>query len=291
MNPVLRFVGPTLAWLRERHILALVAFAGTITALVASLLLPDASWYPLRIIAGVAGAAAVIADRFADSYEKKVSAITFVESERSAEKSIEHLNVFLSEAIEITFLQGEAREEATKALRRQITQFAARSIGDGTRASFYPMRREGGGGKRVLGPPFHTTEFGRYDKPTRPFEERVDPDHEIWGLLDRDDEEPEVRSYPEEVYGLDWSKKKYRTFYSVPVKANTVQLGFLSVNNSKVGAIGGPQRATLLAMARTLALMLAMEKGPQSMKTQAAFHEVSGVAVTVGNNNEEVADG
>ncbi|WP_105035028.1 hypothetical protein [Cryobacterium aureum] len=63
---------------------------------------------------------------------------------------------------------------------------------------------------------------------------------------DKADEEAEVKSDPEVVYGVEWSMKKYKTIYSVPVKANMVQLGFLSVNNAKVGAIGGPQRAAVL---------------------------------------------
>lgn len=284
---VLRAIGPLALWLRTYWILAIAIFLGAVFNAYAALALTSPEWIALRITAGVVGAAAVIADRIADAYEKKLNSITFRESERSAERAVENVNIFLSEAIEAMFLEGSAREASVRALKRTLVRCAAGAIGDLSRASYYPMRRVEGG-SRILDRPSHHTEHGRYDKPDRPFIEAEDPVHEVWAIMDRADEEPEVRSEGEAVYGVDWTKKKYKTFYSVPVKANMVQFGFLSVNNAKVGAIGGPQRAAVLAMARTMALVIAFTKGPRSLNTQAGYYEVSADPANVSASTEEV---
>lgn len=283
----LKAIGPLTLKLKRWWVLPILALVGALAAVIGPIYLVDPGWAWLRITAGSVAALAILADRVADYFDKKTAELTFRESERSAEKSVGALNVFLSEALEAMFLENVARTEAIKTLRRTIARTAAACVGDGSRASYYPLRRETGG-TRILDRPFHATEYGRFDKPDRPFLESEDPDHEVWTVLDRADEEPEVRSDDEEVHGVDWSKKKYRTFYSVPVKANMVQLGFLSVNNSKVGAIGGPQRATVLAMARALALVMAAHKGPRFLNEQAAYYRVSGVSANVSGNTEEV---
>jgi hypothetical protein len=286
MGPFLLSLGPLTLWLKQKFVLPVVTFIGAVVAVFAPLVLTDAGWAPLRILAGVLAAISIVADRLADTYEKKLALITFRESERSAEKAVDDLNILLSEAIESMFLEGSARVEAIKALRRTLARQAVSSIGEGSRASYYPLRR-GEGGTRILDRPLHATAHGRFDKPDRPFVEAETPLHEVWRILDRADEEPEVRSAPEVVGGVDWNNKKYDTFYSVPVKANMVQLGFLSVNNAKVGAIGGPQRAVVLAMARTMALVIAAQKGPKFLNSQAAYNRASEVAVSVGATTEE----
>ena len=236
IGPVLTAIGPLILRLKKWWILASLALIGAVAAVIAPIYWIDPGWAWLRIAAGVLAGLAIFADRLADFYEKKLGNITFRESERSAEKSVGALNVFLSEAIEAMFVQGASKTEAINTLRRTLARTAAACIGDGSRASYYPLRRLPGG-SRILDHPLHHTEFGRYDKPDRPFIESEDPNHPIWALMDRADEEPEVHSEPEEIYGVDWDKKKYKTFYSVPVKANMVQLGFLSVNNAKAGEI------------------------------------------------------
>ena len=284
---VLRALGPMSSWLRKRWLLAIATFIGAIISVLAPFLLTDPGWNPFRIIVGVATAVAIILDRVADRYETKLADLTFRESERSAEKAVENVNIFISEALEAMFLSGTAREQAIRSLKRTLVRCAAACVGDGSRASYYPMRR-GDGGTRVLERPSHATEHGRFDKPDRPFIEAEDPDHEVWTILDRSDEEPEVRSKPEKVYGIDWNKKKYKTFYSVPIKADMVQFGFLSVNNAKVGAIGGPQRAAILSMARVYALVISGFKGPLFLNTQASFHTMSVVAPTLSGITEGV---
>lgn len=271
LGAFLHAVGPLLSKFKRWQIFTVVTFVGAVVAVIGPFIWSDPGWHWLRIVAGIAAAAGILGDKLADRYDATVAKLKFRESERLAEKAIDDLNVVLSEAIEAMFLTGRPRDEAARALRRTVARQAASAVGDGSRATYYTMRREAGG-SRILDNAVHGTEHGRYDRPDRPFIEREDPAHTIWTLLDRADEEPEVCSAPDEVYGLDWTKKKYDTFYTVPVKAKSVQLGLLSVNNAAAGAIGGPQRAAVLAMARTMALVVTVIKGAPSMNSQQSRH-------------------
>lgn len=228
----------------------------------------EAWWVTFRVLSivlGVAAVLSVIGDKMADGWEAKAASWTLQEGERAAEASILQLNVVLNEAIRTLNLTGRRQEDAVEALRRTIVNQAAQSVGDLTRATSYNLYWEKDG-TRVLRDAEHGV-VGRRDKPNKPFYERLHPDLEIWRMLDRDDDEPDVRSYPEVIEGLDWAAKKdrYLTFFSVPVKAGNVQLGMLSVNNKVVGAIGGPQRAVILAMAKTLGMATAAAKGTKLM--------------------------
>jgi hypothetical protein len=281
IGPILHAVGPMLSYLRKKFVLVVLTFAGAVAAVIAPIFwATDPGWNWLRITIGGLAALAIVGDRMADRFEQRLAALTFRESERSAEKAVDDLNVLLSEAIEVMFLTGASRTEAIRTLRRTVARQAASAIGDGSRATYYTLRRESGG-TRILDQPKHGTEHGRFDVPNRPFVEKEDDLHDIWELMNRADEEPEIHSEPETIYGVDWARKRYKTFYTVPVKANAVQLGMLSVNNSKVGAIGGPQRAVLLAMARTMALVITSHKSQQSLNTQVAFAEMSAASTTV----------
>lgn len=289
LGPFLRAVGPLFSWLRDRYILLGASFLGAVVAVISPIFWSDPGWNWIRITAGVLAALAIVADRVGDRYEQVVATLTFRESERAAEQAVDDLNVVLSEAIEAMFLEGASRRDALKALRRTVAHQAARAVGDGSRATYYTLRRESGG-KRILDQALHGA-VGRYDKPDRPFIENDDPDHEIWRLMDRADEEPEVKSRPDAVYGVDWDKKKYDTFYTVPVKAASVQLGLLSVNNSKAGAIGGAQRAVILVMARLMALVVAAQKGPGFLNSQAQYHRMSLAGGTVSATSQEAPNG
>lgn len=236
----------------------------------------EAWWVTFRvasIVAGVLAVLSVIGDKMADAWEAEAASRTVHEGERAAEASILQLNVVLNEAIRTLNLTGKRQEDAVEALRRTIVNQAAQSVGDLTRATSYRLYREKTD-LRVLKDAEHGV-VGRRDKPNKPFYERLDPELEIWRMLDREDDEPDVRSYPEVIEGLDWEAKKdrYQTFFSVPVKAGNVQLGMLSVNNKVVGAIGGPQRAVILAMAKVLAMATAAAKGPKIMNELVAEQE------------------
>lgn len=219
-------------------------------------------------------ALAVAFDKIADNYDKVIEAaqaaeakrladLTLAGSEDAAENAVSDLNTFLLEALNVAFREGASRQEHLQTLRRILVMCAAKAIGPGSRATYYTL--DGDRGNRVLGDAQHQTEYGRTDRPDRPFIEREDPQHTIWQLLDRSDEEAEVHSAPEEVYGLDWEKARYVTFVSIPVKAGNAVFGVLSVNCANAGAIQGVQRGTLLAMARAFAIALAYVTGPRNL--------------------------
>lgn len=223
----------------------------------------------LSIALGVLAVLAVVGDKVADKWEARASSLTIAAGERAAEKSILDLNVVLNEAIRTLALTGQRQSDAVEALRRTVVNQAAQAVGPGTRATSYKLHREKDG-TRVLRDAEHGV-WDRKDKPNKPFFERLDPELEIWRMLDREDDEPEVRSYPEDVPGLDWSTKieRYKTFFSVPVKAGNIQLGMLSVNNKTDGTIGGPQRAVVIAMAKALAIATAASYGAKIINEQA----------------------
>jgi len=67
-----------------------------------------------------------------------------------------------------------------------------------------------------------------------------------------------------------------------------VQFGMLSVNNREVGAIGGPQRAVIIAMAKVLAMATAASCGAKALIEEAenqtardAFPTMSATGATV----------
>ena len=236
----------------------------------------EAWWVTFRVISialGVLAVMSVLGDKVADAWEAQAASRTLQEGERAAEASILQLNVVLNEAIRTLNFTGKRQEDAVEALRRTVVNQAAQSVGDLTRATSYNLYREKGG-KRVLRDAEHGV-VGRRDKPNKPFYERLHPGLEIWRMLDREDDEPDVHSFPEVIEGLDWEAKKdrYRTFFSVPVKAGNVQFGMLSVNNKLVGAIGGPQRAVIIAMAKVLAMAKAAANGAKVINEMSAEQE------------------
>ena len=277
---VVKFFGPLSSFLRRSFILTglTLVSAVLVVGIPQWFLLKngrtDPAWAPLSVAAGIVIAVAVVLDRIADAYEKRIAAGTLTGSEESAENTVTDLNTFISEALEVTFLEGNARMKHIKALRRILVLCAAKCVGPGSRATYYTLRVLPDK-TRILGAPQHHCEYGRYDKPSRPFIETEDTDHSVWQIMDGPDQEPRVHSEGEEIYGLDWTRKKYKTFISVPVKAGEVQFGFLSVNNARVGAIGGPQQATILAMARIFALVLSNARGPRLMNSRQGTYEMS----------------
>jgi GAF domain-containing protein len=294
-NPdVVDLLGPLAEVLKKNFLLLGATLAGTLATILIPRIFVDAENAPVPetgpwvVAAGIIVAVAVVLDKIADLYEKRASQESLRGSEDTAANAASDLNTFLVEAIEVSFDQGAAMRKGTKTLGRMLTMTAAKSVGPGSRATFYTLTHDDAG-LRTLGSPEHTTEYGRYDKPKRPFVEAEDPTHPIWRIMDGPDEEPEVVSAPDEVYGINWSDKKYKTFLSVPVKANDVQFGLLSVNNSTVGSIGESQRAIILSMARTMALVLALQQGPKTM-TSLLTSGVPVVSVKIETDRNGAAD-
>lgn len=269
---LLDIVGPLATRLKARFILPVAILVGTILALLSTGLFavngaPNPGWRPWVITFGVIAALAVILDKIADAYDSRDADIEFKGAEYTAQSSVSDLNAFLEEAIEIAFLEKGPRAYATQALRKRLVHFACKSIGPGSRATYYtldPIEP----GERVLGDPQHAVELGRRDKPARPFIERESPEHDVWAILDGADEAPDVKNAPEPVGDMSWERKPYDTFLTVPVKARGVQFGLLSVNNVEAESIGEAQRATIVAMARVMATVLAFTTGNRKLTTR-----------------------
>ena len=241
---------------------------------------PAANWVAIGF-AVVAGAS-VLLDKVADRYEKVLTTETLDGVENSAQNMIKDLNAFIEDALRVGFQGGNTRAYAIRSLRSDLVQAAVKAAGPGSRATYYHLD-DSTPGQRVLGSPVHATGYGRRDKPRRPFVEAEDPDLDIWRVMDAPDEEADIKVFGrDEVVGLDWSRKKYRTFLSVPVKAEEAQFGLLSVNNVDPNALGPVERETILALARALALVLSMETGPQNLAAlQSALAPVSGAPTNV----------
>lgn len=218
---------------------------------------PLPGWTPLVVVLGIAAALAVALDRVADAYDARESELELAGAEDTAENAVRDLNTFLERAMATSEHSPETRASHLDTLRQILVMCAAKSIGPGTRATYYTLSLADDG-SRILGDPKHQCEYGRTDKPSRPWVEAENPSHEIWKIMDGPDEEPKVRHSYEVIDGLDWSKKQYDTFVSVPVKFEKNLYGLLSVNSSEDGSIAASQRAAILAMARTMALTMAM---------------------------------
>lgn len=256
-------MGTTAAALKKYWILTVVIGLAAVLAIfhrsvfVDDKGVPLAGWTPVVVTLGVGAAVAVVLDRVADAYDARISALEFQGAEDTAENAVRDLNTFLGQALATSAHSPEDRVAHLDTLRQILVMCAAKSIGPGTRATYYTLSYATDG-SRILGDPEHQCEVGRSDKPERPWIESDNPSHEIWKIMDGPDEEPQVRHVTEVIDGLNWSKKPYDTFVSVPVKFKDQQFGLLSVNCSKDGSIAASQRAAILAMARTMALTLAL---------------------------------
>ncbi|MDI2097401.1 hypothetical protein [Ruicaihuangia caeni] len=280
-------------WLRDHWVLTGFTLLGSVVAIAGPVLFLDengdqtpewrAAWVYLAIAAGVA----VVLDRIADTSEARHGDLLLRAAEDDAERSVLDLNTFLEHAIEVAETKGAARERAIQILRKTLASVAARAVGvQGGRASFFPLTRDAEGW-RTLGPPVHGTAYGRSDTPMRPFIEKDEPEHPIWKVMDGPDNEAVVFSEGDVVHGVDWDRKVYKTFISVPVKAGLAQFGMLSTNSSEAGSIGGAQRAALLAMARGMAMVYAFDAGPQGL---AVMQSPDGMSVSRSNVGPEEAN-
>jgi hypothetical protein len=285
---VARALGHIAVTLRDNYWFAGAIALGTLVAGI-SAFIADENAVKFWVLGGaIATAGGALGDWFADRHEsilleeaKETEKDAAVQAEIRAERAIEELNFILTEAHAAMFLTGASRRDAIQALPRTFVRSAAALLGDGSRASYYQLS-DSTPGARCLTDPVHGKGLGRSDEPPRPFLEAEAPDHDVWRIMDRPDVETAVRSEPEAVGGVVWDRVQYTTFYSVPVKAKNVQFGFLSVNSSVAGSIGGPQRATVLAIARILALVLAGDTPPRELQTAASSTPPSDGRATFG---------
>lgn len=312
-DSLLDLLGPLASAARKNYVLTiLVAVTVIVTGLLPKLAVNDKGaplpWTtPVVIVAICVGAIAVLFDRFGDDADKRVTqqeservleearsvaALEYEGSVATAERSASELNTFLQEAIEVSFLGATSRSTEVRALRRHLARSAANSIGPNTRATYYTLQ-DRTPGKRVLGDPKHSATVGRRDKPLRPWIEEESPEHDIWKILDQPDEHQDVHEAPDSVKDVVWENVRYDTFLTIPIKAEGVVFGVLSVNNAAAGSIGEVQRSVIVSMARTMALVLALDAGPQNLKNLTSGDDLSHGAVTLyedEEDNEELED-
>ncbi|MFL0361344.1 hypothetical protein [Curtobacterium flaccumfaciens] len=283
--------GPIASPLRKNFVLGLAILAGAVVAVAVPKIFVDKAgtpetWTtPVTITFGIVAAIAVLLDRIADSYDKRDRNRELSGSESTAEASVSELNSFLREAVEVTFLEGDARAAAMSGLKRNLVRFAANSIGPGSRATYYTLL-DATPGARCLGDPQHATTVGRTDMPSRNWFETKNPTHEMWRILDAADSHPKIRNVPEAIGDTVWGEVPYDTFLTVPVKAHERVFGVVSVNNATAGAIGDAQRAVILAMARVMALTLAFDAGVTTMTSGSRDNITSAGTVTVRPDEE-----
>jgi hypothetical protein len=298
--------GPLAFPLRKNYILSgLIALAAITLVVLPKLAINDKGaplpWTtPVVIVFGSLAALAVAIDRVGDDYEKRrtrleneaeaasaraTAALEYAGSVATAERSVSELNIFLLEAIEVSFLEASSRNTEVLALRRHLARSAANAIGPNTRATYYTLLSRVSG-NRILGDPKHGATVGRRDKPERPWKESENPSHDIWKILDAPDEHPDVHEAPDEVSDLDWENVRYDTFLTIPVKANGVVFGVLSVNNAAAGSIGEVQRSVILAMARVMALVMALDTGVRKLNGLGSSGVLSPDSITLYEDEE-----
>jgi hypothetical protein len=305
-DKILDAFGPLALPLRTRYILSvLIAVSAIVIAALPKIFTtddgsPHAWTTPVIIVFAVVAALSVAIDRIGDDYQKRQSATAHVAvvkaaqenaaleyegSVATAERSVSELNIFLLEAIEVSFLEASSRSTEVLALRRHLARSAANAIGPNTRATYYTLLSRVPG-NRILGDPQHGATVGRRDKPERPWREVENPDHDVWAILNAPDEHPDVHEAPDEVRGLNWELVRYDTFLTIPVKAHGVVFGLLSVNNASAGSIGEVQRSVILAMARVMALVLALDTGARTLKGHGASGKMSDETDTLYQDEE-----
>jgi len=290
-DALLTYLGP-LSWaLKEHWVLPLVTFASVIGA-------PALLYYVPRTAAGevepwvrngvvtlaIVGALAVLADRLADRYDSRVTeeqaaglAEEGTELLAAAEQSTLHrfneLNWLLDRAHGTAFLsQQDARDTLIDAIRDSVVKAAASALGPGSRATYYQLVWDDDGTRRLVNPR-HALTVGRSDQPEKEWVERSNPTHGMWTLLNRDDSEPPIFQSPDPAANLDWNRVDYDCFVTLPVRAEQLVFGVLSVNSSDLGAIGETEKAMVLAAARLLALVEATHRGAEQARTDSEAQE------------------
>lgn len=264
-----RSLGSASVWLRERLILAgalLVTAIGAGTS--STLLATGAPWAPAVLFGlGFVGAVAVFLDQVADRYEKNVSVVLGEAQDDAVSDALIALLTLLDDSHRIAFQEGRPREVAIETLQSQLASAAASApTASRVRASFYRLTSDPSGQRELRDPKSR----GRVDEASTEWVEKDDPDHPIWQIMSGRDTDCRILSAPDPWPRIDWDAKPYKTVISAPVTAKApagddVVFGMLSVNAPQVGDLTETDRLTVIAMARVMALVLAMKTGPRKL--------------------------
>ncbi|MFF1883549.1 hypothetical protein ACFVVC_18995 [Pseudarthrobacter sp. NPDC058196] len=262
-------VGQVALFLRDHWILtAAIALAAIALATLPRLAL-DANgklldWaVPLLTGLGIAAALAAVADKLADHHSKQLDKIQLLGQQELGHLALAPMISLLDTVHDGAFVGGKARQELLTTLRTTLaTAAAAIPAADDIRATYYPLTRDAKNW-RVLKDP---KSRGRMDEASSTFLESQDPDHPIWKILDARDTDCEIVSAPDPDRGVNWKTKPYQTFISVPVKVGNIQFGLLSVNAPNVGDLTELDRVAMIALARIMGAVLALNTGPTKLR-------------------------
>ncbi|MGO1971631.1 MAG: hypothetical protein ACTH2Q_01605 [Propionibacteriaceae bacterium] len=203
---------------------------------------------------------ATAADKIADRYDSQETERAKQAEISAVTNSLTALIGLLDSAHGVAFKEKTARTSALQDLRIPLIQSAHNSpTATDVRATYYPLTRDEND-LRVLRDP---KSRGRVDQASTEFFERDDPDHPIWTLMSSKDTSCVIYDEPDPTPRVDWATRPYKTFISVPVQADGVVFGMLSINAPEVGDLVEVDRLSVITMARIMALTLAMNKGPR----------------------------
>lgn len=223
---------------------------------------------PVVTALGVSAAVAAALDKIADKHSKNVDALEAIGEQTAGSRAVGALVSLLEEVHDASFVDTPLRGERWKTLRVSLaTAAAAAPAANNVRATYYPLTRNAEGW-RELKDPKSRGRGNRQDQAESEFFEVEDPEHPIWKVMDTRDTKCEIISEPDDSWGINWSEKPYKTVISVPVKADKVQLGLLSISAPAVGDLTELDRLSLIALARTMGAVLALEAGSTAMQAE-----------------------
>jgi hypothetical protein len=267
-------LGRVSLWLRDKWVLTgCIALAAAALALLPRYAV-DAQgkmldWALLIVTAlGIAAAMAAALDKFADKHSKKLDALEAIGEQTAGGRAVSAIVVLMEEIHDGAFVGSAMRRDRWTTLRASLAAAAAAvPTAENVRATYYPLSKDVNDW-RELKDPKSRGRGNRQDQADSEFFEAKEPDHPIWKIMDARDTACEIISEPDENCGVDWDEKPYKTFISVPVKAGKVQFGLLSVNAPVVGDLTELDRLSLIALARTMGAILALERGPTDMRAE-----------------------
>jgi hypothetical protein len=272
-NPIATKFYELLYELREKHVYILGTLGASLISAATFLpyypLVVDAQAQPhtwiivCRVVCLVLIPVFAAADKVADWHAKKTAEKKTEEDARKAQENYhKSISSLLSLAHRGADMALETPGQRKPLLQNLSTVLVTATVGlssaPDSRATYYTLSFTGKG--RVLSDPVSE---GRVEQAVTIWEESKNREHPVWGIMDGADvNAPIVRSSdPDKSGWVDWDKKKYKSFISVPVKAHGVQFGMLSLNAPKSEDITETDRMAVLVAARIMAatLSLAME--------------------------------
>lgn len=207
----------------------------------------------------------MVLDRVADLREKQIEKLVGNTERGAVSNALTSLLGLLDSAQDIAFTHGVTRQDRLKTIRAQLVESASISpTAMNVRATYYPLERDNLGWRILRNPKSR----GRPDEASTEFFEKDDPDHPIWTLMSSRDSDCKILEAPDTEPRIDWKNKKYNCVISVPVAAQNVVFGMLSVNAPQVGDLTEADRLMVVAMARVVAAVLALVTPPKQLIEQ-----------------------